>query len=375
MRGAAEDGPAGSRRIHGGGAGGQAGSAAGRGGTTGAAGQAGGGGTAGARCDRRARSAGTGGRGPRRHRWSGRGASAGAGGRGGSGGGNFCSMLAGMTSDVDHRPGVRARPGSRAAVDWRLIFTATMFDWQHSDVAESGTYTCSGNDGDGPALGGTNMCGTIRARVADPDLGLPRLHAPVARDPRIQDRRATRCCAREEARKRGRAGPDAAAASAGDPSIGPSPQPPEPAPREAPPPPRRQAPSQARVNGSRAAHERDARARPAAQTRSARPGAVARHRNHLFAFGWPGALRHPRPTSLTVSPFVSAGFFGLLAGPVGVAARPRRPSPAGGQPRRGAAGTDRPLPARHGVGGIHWSTARWPRSATSTCPTAAGSSA
>jgi hypothetical protein len=117
--------------------GGQAGNAAGgRGGSSGGGGSTGAGGQAGP-----STGGGAGGQ---------AGSSA---GRGGNGGGNFCSMLAGMTwlSTTEQECG---RGGLRCR--WRIIFTATMFDWQHSDVAESGTYTCSGNMVTGQRLGGTN---------------------------------------------------------------------------------------------------------------------------------------------------------------------------------------------------------------------------
>jgi hypothetical protein len=39
---------------------------------------------------------------------------------------------------------------------WRVSFTATMFNWIYSDVAESGTYTCSRSMVTGQRFGGTN---------------------------------------------------------------------------------------------------------------------------------------------------------------------------------------------------------------------------
>jgi hypothetical protein len=139
----------------GGGAGGQAGGSAGRGGTTGAGGQAGGGGTAGAGGQVGA-SAGTGGRGGTggtagsggRGGVGGQaGGSAGAGGRGGGGGsgGDVCPLLAGMTFRSVTEQECGRGPDGGARCRWVISFrSASMFDWQHSDYAETGTYSCSG---------------------------------------------------------------------------------------------------------------------------------------------------------------------------------------------------------------------------------------
>jgi len=70
------------------------------------------------------------------------------GGRGGSsdGGINFCAGLSGATfMSLDELECGRG-PDGGALCRWRINFTtATMFTWQHSDFAESGTYTCDGD--------------------------------------------------------------------------------------------------------------------------------------------------------------------------------------------------------------------------------------
>ena len=74
------------------------------------------------------------------------------GGRGGSSGGgsdggvNFCAGLSGATfMSLDELECGRG-PDGGALCRWRINFTtATMFTWQHSDFAESGTYTCDGD--------------------------------------------------------------------------------------------------------------------------------------------------------------------------------------------------------------------------------------
>jgi hypothetical protein len=119
------------------GAGGGNGGSAGTGGRGGAGGQAGGG-------------AGTGGRG-------GAGGQAGGGaGTGGRGGGDFCASLPGMaflsvTEQECGRGGLRCH--------WRISFTATIFSWTHSDIGETGAYTCAGSTVTGQRLGGNAIVG------------------------------------------------------------------------------------------------------------------------------------------------------------------------------------------------------------------------
>ena len=76
------------------------------------------------------------------------GGAGGAGGRGGGsdGGVNFCARLSGLTfASLDLLECGRG-PDGGALCRWRIDFTSTtMFDWQHSDFVESGTYTCDSN--------------------------------------------------------------------------------------------------------------------------------------------------------------------------------------------------------------------------------------
>ena len=118
-----------------GGSGGQAGSNAGAGGQTGGAGGTGGQAGSG--------TAGAGGRGGAGGQ-AGSG-SAGSGGRGGAGGGDACAAIAGKTfaSVEPHECG--RGPDGGAFCNWRVSFTMSTFDWQHSDFAETGTYSCNGN--------------------------------------------------------------------------------------------------------------------------------------------------------------------------------------------------------------------------------------
>jgi hypothetical protein len=65
---------------------------------------------------------------------------------GGDGGISFCARLSGATfMSLDQLECGRG-PDGGARCQWRINFTsATIFDWQHSDFVESGTYTCAGN--------------------------------------------------------------------------------------------------------------------------------------------------------------------------------------------------------------------------------------
>jgi hypothetical protein len=42
---------------------------------------------------------------------------------------------------------------------WRISFTEQNYSWQHSDVAETGIYTCAGDQVTGTRLGGSPIMG------------------------------------------------------------------------------------------------------------------------------------------------------------------------------------------------------------------------
>ena len=74
------------------------------------------------------------------------GCSDGGSGSGNDGGASFCASLSGSTFMSLELHECGRGPDGGARCQWQINFTsATMFDWQHSDFVESGTYTCAAN--------------------------------------------------------------------------------------------------------------------------------------------------------------------------------------------------------------------------------------
>jgi hypothetical protein len=144
---AGQAGGAGGRAGSAAGAAGQAGGAGGQaGGAAGAAGQAGGSGSGGGGGGRGG-SAGAGGRGGGAGGAGGQAGNTSAGGRGGAsdGGTDGCATLPGSTFlSVDLLECGRGVDGG-VRCNWRVMFFTSSFAWQHSDVSETGNYSCTGN--------------------------------------------------------------------------------------------------------------------------------------------------------------------------------------------------------------------------------------
>ena len=142
---AGQAGGAGGRAGSAAGAAGQAGGAGGQaGGAAGAAGQAGGSGSGGGG---RGGNAGAGGRGGGAGGAGGQAGNTSAGGRGGAsdGGTDGCATLPGSTFlSVDLLECGRGVDGG-VRCNWRVMFFTSSFAWQHSDVSETGNYSCTGN--------------------------------------------------------------------------------------------------------------------------------------------------------------------------------------------------------------------------------------
>jgi hypothetical protein len=86
----------------------------------------------------------------------------GAGGRGG-GGGDACASLAGVTFRSVTEEECGRGPDGGLRCRWAISFTASMFNWQHSDFAETGTYTCSGAAVTGQLGAGRTIAGQYEA--------------------------------------------------------------------------------------------------------------------------------------------------------------------------------------------------------------------